>query len=204
MRLLAWSILGMLALAATPGQFDYYVFSLSWSPEFCAQPGQASSNPQECASPKGFVVHGLWPEANRGPNPESCAAATTVPRSLVNELLPYMPGASLIQHEWATHGTCSGLSQNDYFTKMMLARAAIQIPVQISSITESTAESPAQIEAQFAEANQSFPKGAFRTACSARALTEVRGCFDKNLKPMACTASTGECSSSAVTIVPPH
>lgn len=193
-----------LLVAQTGATFDYYVLSLSWAPEFCAQPGEASANPLECGQGKGFVVHGLWPEANQGKSPESCGPATKVSKGLVNDMLKYMPSASLIQHEWATHGTCSGLSQSGYFTDVMLARAAVQVPVQISSLGQSVQESPAEIESQFAGANPSFPQGAFKTACQSAALTEVRVCFDKNLKPLACTASAGECSSGTVKILSPN
>jgi ribonuclease T2 len=202
--LLAGLCVTSLLVAQTAAPFDYYLLSLSWAPEFCAQPGEAAANPLECGQGKGFVVHGLWPEANQGKSPESCGAAKTVPKSLVNDMLKYIPSASLIQHEWATHGTCTGLSQGDYFTKVMVARAAVQIPVQISSLGQSTTESPAEIEAQFAAANPSFPQGAVRTACSGADLTEVRVCFDKNLKALACTASAGECASAGVTIRSPR
>src|SRR5579863_10538195 len=179
-NLFAFLALTLLALAAAPGQYDYYVFSLSWAPEFCAQPGAASSNPQECGSRRGFVVHGLWPELNQGRSPESCQPARPVSKSLVNALMSYMPSAGLIQHEWATHGTCTGLTPDDYFTKVLRARSTVQIPVQISSIAGTMTESPAQIESQFADANPAFPKGGFRTVCHAGALTEVRACFDKD------------------------
>src|SRR6185312_2367118 len=97
-----------LLLAAPAATFDYYVLALSWAPEFCAQPGRAASNPKECESGKGinFVVHGLWPEMASGKSPESCAPARPVPKAVVNSLLRYMPSAGLIQHEWASHGTC--------------------------------------------------------------------------------------------------
>jgi ribonuclease T2 len=205
-QLYSVSFLCAIALLAAPGsaRFDYYVLSLSWAPQFCAQPGEAAANPLECGSPKGFVVHGLWPEANSGNSPESCGAAKTVPKSLVNQMLKYIPSASLIQHEWATHGTCTGLSQGDYFTQVMLARAAIQIPVQISSLGQATTESPTEVESQFAGANPSFPDGGFRTACRNGQLTEVRACFSKELKPQACTVSVGECSSPSVTILSPQ
>jgi ribonuclease T2 len=193
-----------LLAAQTGANFDYYLLSLSWAPEFCAQPGEAAKNPLECGQGKGFVVHGLWPEVNQGKSPESCGAAKMVPRSLVNDMLKYIPSASLIQHEWATHGTCSGLSQGDYFTKVMLARAAVQVPVQISSLGQTTTESPGEIEAQFAAANPSFPQGAVRTACQGGQLTELHVCFDKNLKALACTASAGECTSQTVTILSPR
>lgn len=186
------------------GQFDYFVLSLSWAPEFCAQPGEAASNPRECVPGVRFVVHGLWPEANSGRSPESCGPVKKVSGGLVNDILPYMPSPGLIQHEWATHGTCTGWSQDEFFTKIILARAAVQIPVQITAIGQTETESPAQIEEQFAGSNPSFPKGAFRTACRGAALTEVRACFDKDLKARACTASVGECASATVTIRPPR
>jgi len=187
-------------------QFDYYVLSLAWAPEFCAQPGEAGANPRECASGRGiaFVVHGLWPEAREGKSAESCGPPKTVSKALVNDLLPYMMSPGLIQHEWATHGTCTGLTQDDYFTKVLLARAALQIPVQITSITGTETESPSQIEAQFQGSNPAFPPGAFRAACRSGAFTEIRACFDKGLKARACTASAGECTSPTVTLLPPR
>ena len=54
-------------------QFDYYVMTLSWAPGFCDLGGKETSSP-ECAegSGDGFVVHGLWPNNEYRPNPESC------------------------------------------------------------------------------------------------------------------------------------
>src|ERR1700733_2566011 len=54
-------------------QFDYYVMTLSWAPGFCDLGGKETSSP-ECAegSGEGFVVHGLWPNNEFRPNPESC------------------------------------------------------------------------------------------------------------------------------------
>jgi ribonuclease T2 len=186
--------------------FDYYVFSLSWAPEYCQQSGAAAANPLECATGRniGFIVHGLWPEVSEGKSPEACGPATSVSRGIVNSMLPSMLSAGLIQHEWATHGTCTGMPVSAYFTTVLLARAAVQIPVQLSSLGETANESPEQIAEQFAAANPAFPRGAFRVACRNGALTEVRACFDKSLKPQACTARVAECPSASITIRPPR
>lgn len=127
-----------------PAQFDYYVLSLSWAPAFCAQPGAASANPTECAPGRGigFIVHGLWPEATAGKSPESCGTSRPVPKPVVNFVLRDMLSPGLIQHEWATHGICTGLSQFDYFSSIVQARSAVQIPVQITSIDNQIRESP--------------------------------------------------------------
>jgi ribonuclease T2 len=169
-------------------------------------PAQAAQNPKECApgTHVRFVVHGLWPEANEGKNPESCEKAKPVPRKVLNLILPYMLSPSLVQHEWATHGTCSGLTPADYFTQAIEARVAVQLPVQITAIDEPVTETPEQIESQFAGANPSFPQQAFRTACRGADFEEIRVCFDRGLKARECTASVGECTSPEVKILPPQ
>jgi ribonuclease T2 len=56
-----------------PGQFDFYVLSLSWSPSFCAAAHDSGrSGGAQCgARPYSFVVHGLWPQYEKG-FPENC------------------------------------------------------------------------------------------------------------------------------------
>jgi ribonuclease I len=95
------------------------------------------------------------------------------------------------------------LTQSAFFTNVMLARAAVQVPVQISSLGAAVTEGPAQIEAQFAAANPSFPTTAFRTACKGKVFSEIRTCFDKSIKGRACTVNVGECGAQTLTILPP-
>ncbi|HWE53096.1 MAG TPA: ribonuclease T2 [Bryobacteraceae bacterium] len=200
------AIAGATAVLAAPAQFDYYVLSLSWAPEFCTQPGAAAANGAECATGKdvGFVVHGLWPQNNAGKSPESCGPAGRLSKAVIDFILPYMPNAGLIQHEWATHGTCTGLTPSNYFANVLQVRSAVQFPVQFTAAQEKAMESPGLIESQFARSNPSFPDGAFRSACRNGALTEVRVCFNKDLSPRACTASAGECTTSSIAILPPR
>src|ERR1700709_2867457 len=54
-----------------PGEFDFYVLSLSWSPSFCeaaSERGRSGrSQDAQCGGrPFSFVVHGLWPPYERG------------------------------------------------------------------------------------------------------------------------------------------
>lgn len=191
--------------SAAGAPFDYYVLALSWAPSFCAEPGSAAGNPQECGSghQTGFVVHGLWPQAAAGRSPEFCGRADRLSKDVVNYVIRYMPSPSLIQHEWAAHGVCTGLSPSEYFGAVIEARAAVQVPVQFSAIDRNTRETPGQIETQFATANPGFPQEAFRTSCARGELQEERICFDKNRKPRACTANAGECNFPSVVIRPP-
>ncbi len=113
-----------------PGQFDFYVLSLSWSPSFCEAAGERGTPPQQqCgARPYSFVVHGLWPQYERG-FPEFCQQpAPRLDRNIVSSMLDLMPAPRLIFNEWDRHGTCSGLSPNAYFENVRKARAAVKIP----------------------------------------------------------------------------
>src|SRR5437870_10620520 len=113
-----------------PGQFDFYVRSRSWSPSFCEAAGERGTPPQQqCgARPYSFVVHGLWPQYERG-FPEFCQQpAPRLDRNIVSSMLDLMPAPRLIFNEWDRHGTCSGLSPNAYFENVRKARAAVKIP----------------------------------------------------------------------------
>jgi ribonuclease T2 len=189
-------------LVKKPANFSYYMLALSWAPDFCAIPGN-SKNTAECGKglKLGFVVHGLWPQDDQDRGPENCGTGT-VPQNIVKLTLPYIPTASLIQHEWATHGTCSGLSVADYFATVRKARDSVTIPADFRAPSQSVKLSPKDIEAGFATANPSFPATAFRSSCTNSSLQEIRVCFSKTLVPQACTASAGECTMQTITVLP--
>ena len=112
--------------------FDFYVLSLSWSPSYCEAEGD-DANPQQCkaARPYAFVVHGLWPQFERG-FPEDCQTdEPKVSNETLRTLYDLMPSAGLIRHEWTSHGACTGLSQRDYFTVLRAAREKVAIPAAI-------------------------------------------------------------------------
>src|SRR5664279_3432765 len=115
--------------SGSPGDFDYYLFTLSWAPEFCAT-NSAGRNSAECDPNKhlGLVVHGLWPQFENGNWPESCASTSPVASATVDHMMPIMPGRSLIQHEWSKHGTCSGLSPRDYFAAIEKQYSGLKVP----------------------------------------------------------------------------
>lgn len=112
-----------------PGEFDFYVLSLSWSPSFCeaaSERGNTGRNQQiQCGGrPYSFVVHGLWPQYDRG-FPNYCERpAPRLDRNIVSSMLDLMPAPGLIFNEWDKHGTCSGLGARAYFEMVRKARAA--------------------------------------------------------------------------------
>ncbi len=186
-------------------QFSYYLLVLSYAPDFCAQP-QGDKDPRECGTGRhvGFVVHGLWPQGETSRGPENCGPAGTLSQAIIQATLAYVPTEALIQHEWATHGTCSGLTAEDYFAALRKARDSMTVPPDLNQPSQNLQLSPARIESEVAAANPSFPKTAFRTSCYKKPaeLQEVKVCLDKSLSPRACGSSAGECAAKTVTLLP--
>ena len=168
-----------------PGVFDYYVFSLSWSPEHCAERADYSA---QCSGnrPYGFVAHGLWPQYERG-YPHDCDGPELRAGEIPKDLLEIVPSVPLIEHEWPKHGTCSGLSKQQYFQKIEQAWALIKIPADYKSPIKTVEVAPGDVKRKFAQNNPGFGDSSLAVVCSGgRYLAEVRACLTKDLKPRPC------------------
>jgi hypothetical protein len=111
------------------GEFDFYVLALSWSPGFCALEGD-QKNRDQCRSGSGlgFVVHGLWPQNERGYPVECGPAGRTPSRQAMDVARNVFPEEGLARHQWRKHGVCSGSSPTDYFNDVRRAREAAGMP----------------------------------------------------------------------------
>ena len=174
-----------------PGQFDYYILALSWSPSYCeARQGRARNRSQErqCdGRPFSFVVHGLWPQYDRG-FPSYCQVPPPrLDRNIVGSMLDLMPSPRLIFHEWDQHGTCSGLSPRAYFDGVRKARAAVKIPPEYVELERSISVTPGEVTEAFLKANPGLSRRAVSVFCDRTWLTEVRICLGKDLSFRDCT-----------------
>mmetsp|Transcript_24929 Transcript_24929/g.57274 ORF Transcript_24929/g.57274 Transcript_24929/m.57274 type:complete len:261 (+) Transcript_24929:42-824(+) len=114
--------------------FDFYVLAMSFQPEFCYQ--HKSQRFPGCQQPKEFwrgslTLHGLWPQDYDGSWPDSCTDENFNPQTVVdlgperfNLFWPNVKSEehdqsevyhSFWEHEWTKHGTCTGLTQDEYF-----------------------------------------------------------------------------------------
>lgn len=175
------------AHAGTPGQFDYYALALSWSPSFCA----THTDPNQCASGRqlGFVLHGLWPQYATG-YPDTCSTQP-LPDADRQQYAPLYPAPKLIVHEWAKHGTCSGLAPAAYFTLSDKLRKQLVIPSEYQRPAAPIRVSNAGFIAAFAKANRALPSDGLLPFCAGggRFLSEVHACYDKQGGAMSCGAS---------------
>lgn len=196
--LLALGLAGLapVTTADQAGRFDYYLLSLSWSPQYCA--GAAGDGDPQCRRPYGFVVHGLWPQHERG-WPEQCGKAEWLPESLIERMLPLMPSRKLILHEWRKHGVCSGLDAQGYFTAVERAYRSLHIPERYRAPRDYLRLSPATLEADFGAANPALRPEMMALDCRGNYLSELRICLDRQLRPRRCGADLRDrCGSLAV------
>lgn len=168
--------------------FDYYVLALSWSPSYCAAEGERA-NRQQCDSgrPYGFVVHGLWPQYEQG-FPQDCDTPQprNVPYAQARQLSDIMPSTGLVTYQWRKHGSCSGLSQQDYFAVMRQAAQHVAIPSAYRQPNRRAPVNPQVLEQAFTAANPGLQKDGIAVTCDRDYLREVRICLTKDLSFRSC------------------
>jgi ribonuclease T2 len=176
--------------AGEPGQFDYYLLTLSWSPSYCLIHPEDGA---ECGG-KGyrFILHGLWRQFDSGGYPENCAAeGDSSPGTRLS------PGAeavgrtvfmspNLMRHEWQRHGTCTGLDATTYFRTADKAFASVHIPRRFSAPASKLTLTAGEIAQEFHAANPGIPANGLTIACTRAELSEVRVCLTRDLQFRSC------------------
>jgi ribonuclease T2 len=173
-----------------PGVFDYYVLTLSWSPEFC----HSHPDKPECSGHRGFVIHGLWPQYVDG-YPEHCSNAPGLANP--SEMADIMPDAGLVAHEWSTHGTCSGLDAENYFKLLRRAFNEVKIPDRFANARDNFSIDPSDAKKAFLQSNPNFRAEDMTVSCGNNYLTAVSLCLTKDLKPTACQ-NLRDCRANAI------
>jgi ribonuclease T2 len=167
-----------------PGEFDYYVLSLSWAPTYCLT---HTDDSEECSGKGyGFVLHGLWPQYDAGGYPEKCPTQFDLTAAAAGKGRTLYPSDRLMQHEWREHGTCSGLDAQEYFNTADRAAAVLRIPTTLEAPRSDQSLTAERIVNLFQAANPQLPAGAMTVACNRAELSEVRVCLTRDLKPRSC------------------
>jgi ribonuclease T2 len=158
---------------AKPGEFDYYLLVLSWSPEFCHGKPSAA----QCREHRNFVLHGLWPQNNDGSYPANCRTTQPVPADL-SKIKQIMP-SEIVAHEWQKHGTCSGLSGDEYFRLAQTLFESVKIPAALVAPTRTLTTRPTEFKKNFENANPDLADEDIAIQLRARYLNAVELCFSK-------------------------
>jgi ribonuclease T2 len=168
--------------------FDFYVLALSWSPTYCQDDQARRRDVTQCAGPRpfAFVVHGLWPQFERG-YPRACQTRQNRPsQNLTRAMLDIMPSERLVQHQWNQHGTCSGLDARDYFALVRAAHDRVTVPDNYKSAPDWRQVNAGEVERAFIAANPLMKADGIAVTRRGNRLSEVRLCLTLDLKPRAC------------------
>lgn len=171
----------------TAGDFDYYVLSLSWSPTWCALEGDDRNSPQ-CDDDKdfGWVLHGLWPQYERG-WPSYCHTPHRNPsRAQTAAMADVMGTSGLAWHQWKKHGTCSGLASDDYFKLARLAYGSVTRPAVFRKLAKPVRLPASVVEAAFMKENPGLDPDEVTITCKAGRIQETRVCLTRDLEMRAC------------------
>ena len=189
------------------GVFDYYSLVLSWSPTFCDS-NAGRRDRQQCGRNRhyAFVVHGLWPQHEKG-WPQNCRVKKGnyyIRQNVIDDMTDIMPSKRLVIHEWKKHGTCSGLSNKDYFAITRQLYNSIKIPTRYQKPNNYITTTPRQLENDFVEANEGLKPSMVSVQCGRRKrLKELRFCFTKDLKLRPCGRNEDrECRSNTLVLPP--
>ena len=189
-----WPIAALLTVATLAnaegeraGSFDYYVLSLSWSPNWCATEGDARNSPQ-CTDEAdfGWVLHGLWPQYNRG-WPSFCRTSEPPPtRTMTAAMADIMGTSGLAWHAWNKHGSCSGLSAAGYYALAREAFGRIKRPEVFRKLDKPVRLPAKLIEEAFLKDNPALEPDMLTVTCKDGRIQEARICLSRDLTPVPC------------------
>ena len=167
-----------------------YTLALIWSPEYCRFREASTRDALQCSSARigdfGFTLHGLWPEGRgRALWPQYCRPVEAVPPATLRANICRTPSASLMNHEWAKHGSCMTTTPSAYFRASRVLFDALIFPdMDRLSRSEPTA---ADVRMAMADANPGLQADAVRLKLNPRGwLTEVRLCLGLKFRPTRC------------------
>ena len=183
------------------GPIDSYVLAISWSPQFCStSAGKSDESKFQCKLNKfGFVVHGLWGQNDnakddlkdhpRHCNPSKSGDAIVVDSKIIEQNICTMPSTKLIQGEWQKHGTCTSMSQVNYFGKINELYNSLYMPDMANIVNEKNETTVLSIVSQILLLNRekNIPSDSIviRTGKN-NVLNEIFICYDTNFNFKAC------------------
>lgn len=175
-----------------------FVLALSWSPQFCKTRGKDDKFNTQCdaETPFGFILHGLWPDAEGQGEPRWCRKVPVLSKALVRQNFCSTPSPQLQQREWAKHGSCITRDPAAYFASANRLFASIKAP-DMNALSRAPLDARRFIAA-FVAANPGLPADAVRLDLSDIGwLEEVRICYGTDYRPRACPRDIGGVSDGA-------
>ena len=93
-------------------------------------------------------------------------------------------GSRLAWHLWKKHGSCSGLSAEDYFAKSREAYGIITQPKVLNRLDKLVRVPASVIEDAFVQSNPFLERDMITITCRQGYIQEARVCLSKSLQPV--------------------
>jgi ribonuclease T2 len=164
-----------------------YVLAASWSPEYCKSARNSTS--MQCSGRQGrfgFVLHGLWPEARKGPSPQWCSLTPRPDAALVRRQLCMTPVPWLPEHEWAKHGSCMVSKPETYFKVNAILWRSLQWP-DADRLSRKQGLTAGDLREAFLAANPDWKRDQIGIETNRRGwLRGLRLCYSRRFLPQRC------------------
>ncbi len=170
-----------------------YTLAITWSPEYCRTRGDDARNAFQCGGDNrfGFTLHGLWPDGTGKTWPQYCTATPILSDAVIAKNLCVTPSAQLLQHEYAKHGTCMGVSPAAYFDESRTLFQRLRFP-DMMALSRRPGLTAGQLAAAIARLNPGITPQSMRITTNKRGwLDEVWLCLNKRRRYTACPAHQG-------------
>jgi ribonuclease T2 len=165
-----------------------YTLALTWGPQFCRSRGDDASTRFQCGggSRFGFTLHGLWPDGRGKAWPQYCAPAPILQPAEIRRNLCTTPSAQLLQHEYAKHGTCMGVTPAAYFSRARGLYAGLRFP-DMDALSRRAGLTAGAFAAAFARVNPGMTPTMMRIAATRQGwLDELWLCLDTRFRAVPC------------------
>jgi ribonuclease T2 len=175
-----------------------YTLALTWSPQYC-RGKQAGNDSFQCgqANGFGFTLHGLWPDGEGKTWPQYCKPVPLLPQAVVRKHLCATRSVQLLQHEYAKHGSCMGVTPEAYFARSNALYGRLRFP-DMDALSRRPRLTAGQLAQAIARANPGISANMMRVTANRQGwLDEVWLCLDKRLRYRACAAHQGGLAASA-------
>ncbi|WP_294290300.1 ribonuclease T [uncultured Sphingomonas sp.] len=170
-----------------------YTLAITWAPQYCRDSGDRDSSAFQCASGNrfGFTLHGLWPDGYGKDWPQYCTSSPILNAAEIRRNLCATPSAQLLQHEYAKHGTCMGVSPREYFGRATALYGKLRYP-DMMALSRRPGLTAGQLATAIARANRGMTANMMRiTATRQGWLDEVWVCLNTRFAYAACPAHQG-------------
>ena len=165
-----------------------HTLAASWSPEYC-RGGKRSMQCSGANGRFGFVLHGLWPEARRGPPPQWCNVTPRPSSDLIRRNLCMTPVPWLLEHEWAKHGSCMVKTPEAYFRVSAILWRSLRWP-DADRLSRQPGLTVGDLRRAFVLTNRDWKADQVGVLLSRNGwLRELKLCYGRDFMPQSCPRS---------------